>query len=149
MKWIVPSIIICAIATGCTANKKGTTQPGMAKAPGAAEAPVANTAPAAQFTPAAPQQPVIADPPQQATASVADAPSDDVTSSAPPQRQSGPAKNRAVAKAGTRYKIKNGETLWSIAQSHYGNGQKWKTIAAANPKLDPNHIEAGQTIILP
>lgn len=147
MKWIVPSIIICAIATGCTANKKGTTQPGMAKSPAAPEAPTANTAPAAQFTPAAPQQPVINDPPQQG--SVADAPSDDVATSAAPQRQSGPAKTRAVAKAGTRYKIKTGETLWSIAQSHYGNGQKWKTIAAANPKLDPNHIEAGQTIVLP
>ena len=55
----------------------------------------------------------------------------------------------AKSAGGTKSTIKKGESLWSIAQSHYGNGNKWKSIAAANPKLDPNKIQAGQTIVLP
>ena len=45
--------------------------------------------------------------------------------------------------------VKKGESLWSIAQARYGNGNKWKQIAAANPKMDPNRVQAGQTITLP
>ena len=44
------------------------------------------------------------------------------------------------ATSGTRYTVKKGESLWSIAQTRYGSGQKWKVIAAANPSIDPDRI---------
>jgi 5'-nucleotidase len=56
---------------------------------------------------------------------------------------------RAASATGTKYTVKKGESLWTIAQAKYGNGNKWKAIAAANPKIDPNHVRAGQTIVLP
>ncbi|MCC6681487.1 MAG: LysM peptidoglycan-binding domain-containing protein [Phycisphaeraceae bacterium] len=51
--------------------------------------------------------------------------------------------------AGNSYTIKKGDTLWSIAQRHYGNGQKWQDIVSANPGLDPNKLPVGKTIVLP
>jgi 5'-nucleotidase len=66
--------------------------------------------------------------------------------SPPPAR---PAPRRTASSGGTRYKVKKGESLWSIAQARYGNGNKWKAIAAANPSIDPDRIQAGQTIVLP
>lgn len=51
--------------------------------------------------------------------------------------------------AGGTYVVQKGETLWKIATKVYGDGQRWKDIAAANPGLNPNAIQAGQTITLP
>lgn len=51
--------------------------------------------------------------------------------------------------AGGTYMVQKGETLWSIAVRVYGDGQKWKDIAAANPNIDPNKVREGQTINLP
>ena len=50
---------------------------------------------------------------------------------------------------GNKYTVKKGDSLWCIAVSKYGNGNKWKSIAAANPKMDPNKVRAGQVITLP
>lgn len=47
------------------------------------------------------------------------------------------------------YTIKKGDTLWAIATREYGDGQKWKTISAANPSLDPKKLIVGQQITLP
>lgn len=47
------------------------------------------------------------------------------------------------------YTVRKGDTLWSIAQREYGNGQKWKAIAQANPSLDPKKLMIGQQITLP
>lgn len=47
------------------------------------------------------------------------------------------------------YTIRKGDTFWSIAQSEYGNGQKWKDISAANPSVDPKKLRIGQQITLP
>src|SRR5437899_2251527 len=103
----------------------------------ALDVPAVPAAPAAQFTPAA-QQPVVYDAPQQPMASVADAPADEIASSPAPQRSPTRARAAVATSGGTKYKIKKGESLWSIAQSHYGNGNKWKAIAAANPQVNPN-----------
>ena len=50
---------------------------------------------------------------------------------------------------GGNYTIQKGDTLWSIAQRHYGNGQRWVDILNANPGLNPNKLSVGQSIILP
>jgi nucleoid-associated protein YgaU len=57
--------------------------------------------------------------------------------------------NAAVAPASNTYTIKHGDTLWSIAASHYGDGKKWKQIADANPGISPSALRVGQTITLP
>ncbi len=54
-----------------------------------------------------------------------------------------------VGPEGSSYTVKKGDTLWSIAKSRYGNGQKWQDIVAANPGLNPQKLAVGQTITLP
>jgi 5'-nucleotidase / UDP-sugar diphosphatase len=114
-------------------------------------APVAATTPppAMQYTP---PQPAIADPPPTQQPVIAEATADASDTSAPPTYSAPPKARKASYSAkssGTRYTVKKGESLWTIAQSHYGNGNKWKAIANANPQINPNKIQAGQTITLP
>jgi len=47
------------------------------------------------------------------------------------------------------YTIQKGDSLWKIAERHYGNGQRWTDIAAANPGLVPEKLSVGKTIVLP
>ena len=43
----------------------------------------------------------------------------------------------------------NGETMEVLANWYTGNATNWKAIAKANPKLDPNHLVAGNEIYIP
>ena len=54
-----------------------------------------------------------------------------------------------TAAGGSRYSVRKGDTLFSIAKSTYGNGNQWQRIAAANPGPSPETLKAGQTIVLP
>lgn len=49
------------------------------------------------------------------------------------------------------YKVKRGDTLWSIAEEMYGKGKRWKKIYEANKGTlsDPNKLYAGQILIIP
>lgn len=50
----------------------------------------------------------------------------------------------------TKYTVRSSDTLWSIAQSHFGRGASWPCIAQANPDLqDANLIRPGQFLLLP
>ena len=49
---------------------------------------------------------------------------------------------------GGTYIIKEGDTLWSIAESSYGSGYNWVDIADAN-NLSTSDIEVGQEITIP
>src|SRR5688572_15862665 len=111
-------------------------------------------APAVSYTPPPAPQPLVHDTPQQreqpviGEEPVADA-SDEVSLTSTSSYTPPPAPRKAPAARGTRYTVKTGESLWSIAERRYGNGNKWKSIAAANPSIDPDHVKAGQTIVLP
>ena len=148
IKYLAAAAVLCVIATGCNMNKKSSSSSSVPPMNVAAIDVPAPTAPAATFTP---QQPVTYDVPQASAAeeepaSEAFASTEDIA----PPRATAQARPRSRASvSGTRYKVKKGESLWSIAQAKYGSGAKWKAIAAANPKMDPNKIQAGQTIILP
>ncbi len=110
------------VAAGCQNNKKSTDSSAMdlTNAP----APAAyNPQPAAPIQTAAPM-PVAPD-------------------------TSGSTINAAVAPSGSTYTVKHGDTLWKIAQTHYGDGRKWKQIQDANPGLEPSKLKVGQTITLP
>ncbi|OYO16596.1 hypothetical protein CGZ93_17705 [Enemella dayhoffiae] len=50
-----------------------------------------------------------------------------------------------------RHRVQRGESLWSIAEQHYGDGRMWAKIAAANQSLidDPDEIEIGWLLALP
>jgi 5'-nucleotidase len=47
------------------------------------------------------------------------------------------------------YTVQEGDTLWSIAEEHYGDGQRWEDIVEANPGLAPENLAVGQEITLP
>lgn len=60
-----------------------------------------------------------------------------------------PAPAPAQPIAGNLYRVKPGDTLWSIAKRHYGHGEAWRNIAQANNIADPHQLKAGMDIILP
>jgi nucleoid-associated protein YgaU len=51
--------------------------------------------------------------------------------------------------AGKKHVVEKGETLWSIAQDAYGDGNLWVKLKAANPHIDPDRLAEGQEITLP
>jgi 5'-nucleotidase len=54
----------------------------------------------------------------------------------------------AVA-GGSSYTVKRGDTLYSIARAHYGNGKQYTRILSANPGLSPANMKVGMVITLP
>ena len=146
-RMVASLLVASAVASGCASNKK--PEPNASAPPqyppmnqAAADVPAqppVQSAPPATYTP--PPQAVAYD-----TAIAQQPVIEDAAVDASEPYVLAPTARRA---SGTRYTIRKGESLWSIAQTRYGNGQKWKTIAAANPSIDPNRIQAGQTIVLP
>ncbi len=65
--------------------------------------------------------------------------------------------SRSCETAGTKvelpgwYVVKPGDTLWSIAEQHYGAGWRYKRIYAANRRLirSPHRISPCQRVYLP
>jgi nucleoid-associated protein YgaU len=67
----------------------------------------------------------------------------------PPREVGEPEWDAPQASAET-VRVERGDTLWKIAERHLGSGSEWPKIAAANPSLEnPNHIQAGQRLVLP
>ena len=70
----------------------------------------------------------------------------DAPSPAPPQHsEPTPVSGPAQVHGGAPYTIQAGDTLWSIAASHYGDGSKWPEIMRANPS---NCHRGGQLILI-
>jgi 5'-nucleotidase len=116
-----------AIATGCATNKKSaSTAPSNGLAMNSA---------VTDITP--PPAPAVAPTPIPVQTTPTPAPSETVT----------PAP--AATAGGTSYTVKRGDTLYSIARAHYGDGKQYKKILAANPGLSPTHMKVGQVLSLP
>jgi LysM repeat protein len=47
------------------------------------------------------------------------------------------------------YKVQANDTLWRIAATKLGNGQRWKEIPSLNPGLEPSKMKIGQVIFVP
>ncbi|GAA4114985.1 Gmad2 immunoglobulin-like domain-containing protein [Enteractinococcus coprophilus] len=46
--------------------------------------------------------------------------------------------------------VRSGDTLWSISKQHYGNGNLYHRLLAANPKItNPNVISVGDIVRVP
>ena len=48
--------------------------------------------------------------------------------------------------------VKQGDTLWSLAEKHLGSGQRWTEIQALNggpEKYDPHKLRIGSTLLIP
>ena len=73
------------------------------------------------------------------------APADETAAAAPAPTGA----SATAGAAGHKYTVKKGDTLWRIAETQYGNGNKWQKIAMANPGLSPETLKAGQKITLP
>lgn len=54
-----------------------------------------------------------------------------------------------VSDSGRFHTIGRGDTLWSVALVHYGNGQRWRDIVAANPGIEQHKLRIGQEIVVP
>ena len=50
--------------------------------------------------------------------------------------------------ASVQYAVKSGDTLWDICKSFYGDGEKYREVAAKNGIFNPNRIYVGQVINL-
>ncbi|OGH23957.1 MAG: hypothetical protein A2698_01805 [Candidatus Levybacteria bacterium RIFCSPHIGHO2_01_FULL_42_15] len=48
-----------------------------------------------------------------------------------------------------KYSVVAGDTLWGIAESSYGTGFEWKTIADANKIVNPESLEVGTILVIP
>jgi poly(3-hydroxybutyrate) depolymerase len=47
------------------------------------------------------------------------------------------------------YVVREGDTLWAIAQGRLGSGTRWRQIAGLNPSIQPEHLSVGQRLRLP
>ena len=50
---------------------------------------------------------------------------------------------------GGTYTVQRNDTLGKIAKRLLGSSQKWREIARANPKINPNRLNVGETIVVP
>jgi len=58
----------------------------------------------------------------------------------------------AQASPGSTYTVQPGDSLFSIAQQAYGNGNQWQRIYDANKQVigdDPNLIRPGEVLYIP
>jgi len=54
------------------------------------------------------------------------------------------------APAGSRmHSVQRDEYLIDISEKYYGTTAKWKTIADANPGINPNNLKVGQKLVIP
>jgi len=68
-------------------------------------------------------------------------------SPAPAAGGSSPSTN---APAGSRtHSVQRDEYLIDISEKYYGTTAKWKTIADANPGINPNNLKVGQKLVIP
>lgn len=127
--------------------------PAAAPAAPATPAPTAAApaAPAPNSMAAAPATPAPAAPAAPAANTMAPTPNT-MAPAAPAQNSmaAAPAKPAAPQPAGpTKYTVVKGDSLWEIATSKLGSGERWTEIAKANKLRRPNHIEIGDELELP
>lgn len=84
-------------------------------------------------------------------APVADEPPADEVAGQEIASESQPTAGEEAAVAGKTYTVQSGDTLWKIAEQHYGNGARYMEIFEANGDLldNPDRIFPGQVLKIP
>lgn len=77
--------------------------------------------------------------------------SDGSSTAEAPRPSPAPAEEAPRAAASTIYTVVGGDSLWKIAQRHYGDGERWRRIYEANRDVikDPDRIYPGQELRIP
>jgi nucleoid-associated protein YgaU len=61
-----------------------------------------------------------------------------------------PGQPEAIADITGSVKVAPGDSLWKLAERYFGNGLRWRRLAALNPQLaDPSRIRVGEWIRVP
>jgi 5'-nucleotidase len=148
VKLLIPVLTAAAIAAGCAADPKPAAQ---ATAPSvldvSAPPPPGYQASVSVYpttpTPVAYAGPAYL-PPSQGAAYVP--PAGTVVVEQPPEEA--PKLHRPKAEKST-YTVRPGDTLYHIAKERYGDGKKWRVIAAANPDVTPTALRVGEKLVMP
>lgn len=76
-------------------------------------------------------------------------PKPQISDNAANQQQTQPTGDVAPGSLPGKYTIKDGDTLFNIAEKYYGDGYKYTEIASANNMADVNSLSTGQEITIP
>lgn len=72
-----------------------------------------------------------------------------LASAAPTPKSAPVAAAPKPASTGRKHTVKAGETLWMIAESQLGSGNRWREITAANPGVNTSSLKVGMVLALP
>lgn len=134
-------IVVAAVLTGCAANSSSTKKT-------TANSSVLDVSPAPSKSTPYTAAYVAPDGPPSDSITYTTTPASGTYASIAPVTVK-PAVIAEPAAAGSKYKVKPGDTLFGIAKTNYGDGKQWNRIASANPGLSPKSLKAGQTITIP
>ncbi len=67
----------------------------------------------------------------------------------PAEKKAVTTKQEKLETQANKYKVKEGDTLWAIAESYYGSGFNAYDIVKANKIINPDLIEIGQELLIP
>jgi hypothetical protein len=56
---------------------------------------------------------------------------------------------RETADFSSEYRVRAGDSLWTVANTHYGDPRKWRPIALANGLVAPSKIAVGDPLVIP
>jgi len=81
----------------------------------------------------------------------AEEPTAETAPEAPASAMEPPAESPSAVAPGQTYTVKSGDSLWKIAEAHYGDGSKYQAIFEANRDIldNPDLIKPGQELKLP
>lgn len=149
MKLLYPVLAVVAIAAGCAADPKPAADAAPPPSVLDVSAPASRYQPSVSVYAQAPAPlPVSYDgpaylPPGQDTAYVPPAPAQPAVVDPPAPKMKKPHADRST------YTVKPGDTLYHIAREKYGDGKKWREIAAANPDVSPTDLRVGEKLVMP
>jgi nucleoid-associated protein YgaU len=138
MRYVLLTALVGAIACGGCEKKQGpqTTDPNVPVETAGTLAPLEPPPAEPAIPPSVEPEPLTTYPPAPAPEFV---PAPEPLAAAP-----SPAPERTRT-----YVVQKGDTLWRIALTILGDGQRYRDILAANPGVEPHSLQIGQRLVIP